>query len=67
MSTAPRSRLPATPAGPLRRDVTPAVLVAPSLVVASAYGFLAARPYRDLPAATVSGAHAQDGCSLAVA
>jgi hypothetical protein len=46
MSTAPRSRLPATPAGPLRRDVTPAVLVAPSLVVASvlADAFDAVRP-----------------------
>jgi len=67
MSTASLSRPPATAARPLRRDVTPAVVVALALLVASAYGFLAAHPYRDLPAATVTGAHAQDACSLAVA
>ena len=60
MSTASLSRSPATAARPLRRDVTPAVVVALALLVASAYGFLAAHPYRDLPAATVTGAHAQD-------
>lgn len=67
MSTASLHRPPATVTGPLRRDLTPAVVVALALVAASAYGFLAARPYRDLPAATVTAAHAQDACSLAVA
>jgi len=63
--TLPRPSATATP--PLARDVTPAVLVACALIVASAYGFLAEHPYRDLPAATVTGAHAQDACSLVVA
>jgi hypothetical protein len=52
---------------PLRRDVVPAVLVALALVPATAYGFAAADPYQDLPAATVTGAHAQDACSVVVA
>jgi hypothetical protein len=63
--TLPRPSATATP--PLARDVTPAVLVACALLAASAYGFLAEHPYRDLPAATVTGAHAQDACSLVVA
>jgi hypothetical protein len=42
-------------------------VVALGIVVASAYGLLAAEPYRDLPAATVLGAKAQDVCSLVVA
>jgi hypothetical protein len=37
------------------------------IVTASAYGLLAAEPYRDLPAATVLGAQAQDVCSILVA
>lgn len=66
MTTGTLPRTPTTTA-PLARDVGPAVLVAGALLVASAYGFLAAQPYRDLPAATVTGAHAQDACSLLVA
>ena len=43
------------------------VVLAVGIVVASAYGLLAAEPYRDLPAATVLGAQAQDVCSVVVA
>jgi hypothetical protein len=67
MSTAAPSRSPVITRGPVGRDLGPAVLVTVALLVASAYGFLAADPYRDLPAATVTGAHAQDVCSVLVA
>ncbi len=40
--------------------------MAPALLAASAYGFLADHPYRDLSAATVTACRAQDVCSLAV-
>lgn len=43
------------------------VVLALGIVTASAYGLLAAEPYRDLPAATVLGAKAQDVCSILVA
>jgi hypothetical protein len=43
------------------------VVLAMAIVVASAYGLLAAEPYRDLPAATVLGAQAQDVSSVLVA
>jgi len=43
------------------------VVLALGIVTASAYGLLAAEPYRDLPAATVLGAKAQDVCSIVVA
>ena len=43
------------------------VVLAMGIVVASAYGLLAAEPYRDLPAATVLGARAQDVSSVLVA
>lgn len=42
-------------------------VVGAGVVVASAYGLLAAEPYRDLPEATVLGAKAQDVCSIVVA
>ncbi len=50
-----------------RRDALPALVVAAALVAASAYGLTAARPYVDLPEATVTAARAQDVCSLVVA
>lgn len=50
-----------------RRDALPALVVAVALVAASAYGLTAARPYVDLPEATVTAARAQDVCSLVVA
>lgn len=43
------------------------LLVAVGIVVASAYGLLADKPYRDLEDATVVGAKAQDVCSVVVA
>jgi hypothetical protein len=43
------------------------VVLAVGIVLASAYGLLAAEPYRGLPAATVLGAKAQDVCSVIVA
>lgn len=43
------------------------VALALGIVTASAYGLFAAEPYRDLPAATVLGAQAQDVCSILVA
>src|SRR5215213_8145356 len=43
------------------------LVAAAGILVASAYGLLAANPYRDLPDATVLGARAQDACSIAVA
>ena len=43
------------------------VVVAPGILAASAYGLLAADPYRGLPDATVLGAKAQDVCSVVVA
>jgi hypothetical protein len=43
------------------------VVLAVGIVLASAYGLLADEPYRDLPAATVLGAQAQDVCSIVVA
>jgi len=43
------------------------VALALGIVMASAYGLFAAEPYRDLPAATVLGARAQDVCSIVVA
>ncbi len=43
------------------------VVVAAGIVVSTAYGLLAADPYRDLPEATVLGAQAQDVCSVLVA
>ena len=49
------------------RESVPAVVVAIGLVVASAYGFLAADPYPGLDRATTTAAHAQDVCSLVVA
>ncbi len=60
--------------GPARPALTRAqAMLAASLVVglgivtASAYGLLAATPYRSLPEATVLGAHGQDVVSLVVA
>ncbi|MGH3459078.1 hypothetical protein [Aeromicrobium sp.] len=50
-----------------RSAVWSSVVVALGIVVAAMYGLLAAEPYRDLPAATVLGAKAQDVCSILVA
>ncbi|TCO20304.1 hypothetical protein EV652_11250 [Kribbella steppae] len=57
------------PSGVRRTAVTlwSTVALALGIVMASAYGLLAAEPYRDLPAATVLGAQAQDVCSILVA
>lgn len=43
------------------------VVVAAGILAASAYGLLAAEPYRSLPEATVLAAKAQDACSIVVA
>ena len=43
------------------------IVVAAGIMAASAYGLLAADPYRDLADATVLGAKAQDVCSVVVA
>lgn len=43
------------------------VVLAVAIVTASAYGLIAAEPYRDLPDATVLGAQAQDACGVLVA
>lgn len=50
-----------------RATLWSSIALALALVVASAYGLLAAEPYRDLPAATVLGAQAQDVCGVVVA
>jgi hypothetical protein len=43
------------------------IVLAVLVTAASAYGLLAADPYRSLPEATVLGARAQDACSIVVA
>jgi hypothetical protein len=69
MSTATptRPRRQGTAGRAAARETWPAVVVAAGLVVASAYGLLATRPYRGIDAATVTAARAQDVCSLVVA
>jgi hypothetical protein len=72
MSTLARNRpeghATAPHSGPARlREAVPALAVATALVVSSAYGFAASRPYVDLSRATVTAARAQDVCSLVVA
>lgn len=68
MGTTTRTR--AFPPGTIRaraRETWPALVVAAGLVVASAYGLLASRPYRGIDDATVTAARAQDVCSVVVA
>jgi len=67
MSTTTSSERSVAAAQPLGRDAGASMLVGLVLLVASAYGFLAADPYHHLPAATMTGAHAQDACSVLVA
>ena len=64
------SRVGGFPTSGVRRTAATlwsSVVLASAIVVASAYGLFAAEPYRDLPAATVLGAQAQDVCSILVA
>jgi len=64
------TRTRAFPPGTIRaraRETWPALVVAAGLVVASAYGLLASRPYRGIDDATVTAARAQDVCSVVVA
>jgi hypothetical protein len=62
-----RARVEPLPGGGVAASSWVSLVLAVLVTGASAYGLLAADPYRSLPEATVLGARAQDACSILVA
>jgi hypothetical protein len=65
VTSQPTGVAPPAPRAVVRRVAD--VVLALAVLAAAAYGLLAESPYRSLPETTVSGAKAQDACSIVVA